>query len=189
MTKSPRKTIILMIMLVLVGLYFISGTYARYTISMTGKSTVSTADWAVEFKDGTNNKVSNDFNLAFEVKNNNNVVPGKIAPSVTAEATINLDLTGTEVAVDYTATIDKSALISVFGDSAENVTVTVNGSDSAKGMQALINNTAFTATNGIIPIKIGITWNNDDTTNASDTLAAGKDLELPVTLTVQQHIN
>lgn len=189
MTKSSRKAIILMIMLVLVGLYFISGTYARYTSSITGKAAVSTADWKVKFKKGTDNEVSNNFDLAFTVKDNTNVVPGKIAPSVTAEATINLDLTGTEVAVDYTATIDKSALAAAFGASAENVTITVNGSETATGTQALVDNAAFTSTNGIIPITIAITWDNDDATSASDTLAAGKALELPVTLTVQQHID
>lgn len=188
MTRTSRKVIILMIMFILVALYFVSGTYARYTSSITGNAAVSTANWVVSFKQGTT-AISNDFNLVFEVQNNSNVVPGKIAPSVTAKATINLDLTGTEVAVDYSATIDKTALATAFGASADNVTITVGGQDSATDTVNLIDNKAFTSTNGIVPIEIAITWDNDgDSASASDTTAAGKNLTLPVTLTVEQHI-
>ena len=188
MTKTSRKLIDFMIMLIIVGLYFVSGTYARYTSNITGNAAVSTANWAVAFKQGTA-AISNGFNLAFEVQNNTNVVSGKIAPSVTAKATINLDLTGTEVAVDYTASIDTDALAEAFGASANNVTVTVNGSDSATGTVTLKDDAAFTSTNGIVPIEISITWDNkDDAASSSDTTAAGKDLVLPVTITVEQHI-
>ena len=189
MTRASRKAIILMIMFILVALYFVSGTYARYTNSITGNAAVSTANWAVKFKQGTA-EISNNFNLSFEVQDNANVVPGKIAPSVTAKATINLDLTGTEVAVDYSATINKTALATAFGASADNVTIKVGGGDSATGTINLANNAAFTSSNGIVPIEIAITWDNkDDAASASDTTAAGKDLTLPVTLTVQQHID
>lgn len=189
MTRTSRKVIILMIMFILVALYFVSGTYARYTSSITANAKVSTANWAVAFKKGSD-AITKDTVLTFEVQNNSNVVSGKIAPSVTAKATINLDLTGTEVAVDYTATIDKTALAEAFGASANNVTVTVNGSDSATGIKSLVGDAAFTSSNGIVPIEISITWDNkDDAASASDTTAAGKDLTLPVTLTVQQHID
>lgn len=188
MTKTSRKVIVFMVMLMIVGLYFVSGTYARYASSISGNAKVSAANWVVAFKHG-NAPITDISNLTFEVQNNQNVVPGKIAPSVTAEATINLDLTGTEVAVDYTATIDKTALATVFGASADDVTVTVGGEDSATGTINLVDNAAFTAQNGIVPIKIAITWNNDDTNNETDTTVAGKDLTLPVTLTVKQHID
>ena len=185
MTKTTRKAIIFMIMLVIVSLYFVSGTYARYTSKITGNTTVSTAAWAVAFKQG-NAPITDISNLTFKVEGNSNVVTGKIAPGMTATATINLDLTGTEVAVDYTATIDSSALKDEFGDSAENITVTVNGKTNETGTISLVNDAAFTEENGIVPIEISITWTGDD---ANDTALAGKtDIELPVTLTVQQHI-
>ena len=44
-------------------------------------------------------------NITFKVQSNTEVVPGKIAPAVTAKAEIELDLTGTEVSVDFTPTI------------------------------------------------------------------------------------
>lgn len=187
MTKKSRKAIIFVLMLILIGLYFVSGTYARYTSEITGNVAVSTANWAVAFKQGTTS-ISNGFNLAFEVQNNSNVVSGKIAPSVTAKATINVDLTGTEVAVDYTASIDTDALADAFGASADNVTITVNGQDSATGTVNLVNDAAFTADNGMVPIEIAITWENTDSTDVADTAAAGQDLVLPVILTVEQHI-
>ena len=188
MTKTSRKVIVFMIMLMIVSLYFVSGTYARYTSSISGNAKVSTANWAVAFKQG-DAAITDITKLTFTVQNNPNVVPGKIAPSVTAEATINLDLTGTEVAVDYTAKIDTDALSTVFGASADDVTVTVDGQDSATGTVSLKDNAAFTLENGIVPIKIAITWNNDDANNATDANVAGNDLTLPVTLTVQQHID
>lgn len=191
MTKNTRKLIIAVLMLVVVCLYFVSGTYARYASEITGNAKVSTAKWAVAFKNGSDT-LSNNFNLTFTVAENTNVVSGKIAPATTATATIEADLNGTEVAVDYNATIDESSLTTLFGASADDVTVTtsatVGGSADSTGTIALPGGAAFDSTNGKVVITITLTWTNDDTNNTSDTSAAGKDLTLPVTLTLKQHI-
>lgn len=189
MKKGKITSVIVMLMLLTVCLYFISGTYARYASELSANAKVETAVWAVELKDADKQELTDDFELTFEVQNNDNVVPGKIAPSVTATAKLHLDLTGTEVAVDYTAAIDKSDLADIFGASADKVTVKVGSGESATGTVALVDNAAFTAANGMVPIEISITWENDDNLNVSDTTAAGKDLTLPVTLTVQQHLD
>lgn len=186
MTRSSRKVIILMIMFILVALYFVSGTYARYTSSITANAKVSTANWAVAFKKGSD-AITKDTVLTFEVQKNANVVNGKIAPGTTATATINLDLTGTEVAVDYTASINAEALEETLG---ENVKVTVNNSDSATGT-VNINNDGTALDKNSVEILISITWvdNNTAEANESDISAAGQtDLVLPVTLKVEQHI-
>ena len=190
MTKRTKKVIIFALMLTVIALYFVSGTYARYAERYTGNAKVSTANWAVALKDGSNQTLSNNFDLSFEVQSNDNVVPGKIAPSVTAIATVKLDLTGTEVAVDYTATIDKTALATAFGASADSVKVTVGDEESATNTINLKDNAAFTESNGVVPIEIKITWENADGNNASDTTIgkSPKDITLPVTLSVQQHI-
>ena len=195
MTKRTAKLIIAVLMILAVCLYFIAGTYARYTSSITGNAKVDVAKWAVAFKNG-DTPLQNNFDLTFEVEENDYVVSNKIAPDTTATAQIKIDLTGTEVAVDYTATVDKTSLATVFGASANDVTVTtsaeINGKTITDGYIPLngSSNSAFTENNGVAIITITLTWTNNDEHNASDTTVgttAGT-LTLPVTLTVNQHI-
>lgn len=193
MTKKTVKSLIAVLMLLTVCLYFISGTYARYASELTGNASVSVAKWAVAFTDGTN-ALQNNFALTFTVDENPNVVPNKIAPATSATAKVVVDLTGTEVAVDYNAVVTQDALATVFGASADKVKVTakVNGNaDTTQGTIALVNNQAFTADNGKVELIITLTWENDEAFNVSDTLVGenGGTLTLPVTVTLQQHID
>lgn len=193
MTKRTVKTIIAVLIILAICLYFISGTYARYTTSVGAKAEASVAKWAVSLKDGdadiTEGKI-----LKFTVQENNNVVAGKIAPSVTAVSTVEVDLTGTEVAVDFEAIVDDKAIANIFGESASSVSATtavtggsVSGTTSTL---ALPNGQKFTANNGKVTLKITLTWENVEAKNGSDTTVgiAAKTLQIPVTLNVQQHI-
>ena len=96
MTKNKVKITMAILMLITACLYFVSGTYARYADGITGNAQVSVANWKVAFSDGTN-AIEDNFDLTFTVQENPNVVSGKIAPSTTATAKIEVDLTGTEV--------------------------------------------------------------------------------------------
>lgn len=196
MKKGTIKLIIAVLMLVTICLYFVSGTYARYAESITGNANVTVAKWAVAFKDGETT-LANDFNLNFKVTDNTNVVSGKVAPGTSATATIEVDLTGTEVAVDYEAVIDEEALEAKFNGADVTVSTSVSGSTTAKkGTINLIEDKAFTETNGKVPIVITLTWNGEeadsDDKNGKDTAmgkgATGTAIELPVTLKLQQHI-
>ena len=193
MTKRTVKTIIAVLMILAICLYFISGTYARYTTSVGAKAEASVAKWAVSLKHGgadiTEGKI-----LKFTVQENDNVVAGKIAPSVTAVSTVEVDLTGTEVAVDFEAIVDDKAIANIFGESASSVTATtavtggsVSGTTSTL---ALPNGQAFTSSNGKVTLKITLTWKDVEAKNGSDTTVgiAAKTLQIPVTLNVQQHI-
>ena len=53
MKKSTIVTVIAILMVITVCLYFISGTYARYADSRSGNATTSVAKWAVSITDGT----------------------------------------------------------------------------------------------------------------------------------------
>ncbi len=195
MTKRTIKGIIAMLMLLTVCLYFVSGTYARYASSVSGTAMVAAAKWAVAFKDGENNELANNFDLDFTVTANENVVSNKIAPQTTATAEIQVDLTGTEVAVDYVATVDETALAEYFGASKDDVKVTtsakVNGVEDKTGTIKLVNDSAFTAENGKVTVTITLTWTNNDNHNTSDTAVgvAASTLSFPVTLELQQHID
>ena len=200
MAKNERKTrtkraIFVVIALLLVA-YLISSTYARYSTVGNANGKVDIAKWAVVMKadDGTTlNSTTQD--ITFTVQSNTEVVPGKIAPAVTAKAEIELDLTGTEVSVDFTPTIGAYTPSTL--PSADKITLTsaVEGlTVGSSNYIPLVDNSAFTASNGKKKVTLTLTWANDDENNADDTatgmLADGsRTITIPVTLTVQQHIN
>ena len=200
MTKNERKTrtkraIFVVIALVLVA-YLISSTYARYSTVGKANGEVDIAKWSVVMTadDGTTlNSTTQD--ITFTVQSNTEVVPGKIAPAVTAKAEIELDLTGTEVSVDFTPTIGAYTPSTL--PSADKITLTSaveGGTVGSSNYIPLVDNSAFTASNGKKKVTLTLTWTNDDENNANDTatgmLADGsRTITIPVTLTVQQHIN
>ena len=200
MAKNERKTrtkraIFVVIALLLVA-YLISSTYARYSTVGEANGKVDIAKWAVVMTadDGTTlNSTTQD--IKFTVQSNTEVVPGKIAPAVTAKAEIELDLTGTEVSVDFTPTIGAYTPSTL--PSADKITLTSaveGGTVGSSNYIPLVGNSAFTASNGKKKVTLTLTWANDDENNADDTatgmLADGsRTITIPVTLTVQQHIN
>ena len=200
MAKNERKTrtkraIFVVIALLLVA-YLISSTYARYSTVGEANGKVDIAKWAVVMTadDGTTlNSTTQD--ITFKVQSNTEVVPGKIAPAVTAKAEIELDLTGTEVSVDFTPTIGAYTPSTL--PSADKITLTSaveGGTVGSSNYIPLVGNSAFTASNGKKKVTLTLTWANDDENNADDTatgmLADGsRTITIPVTLTVQQHIN
>ena len=200
MTKNERKTrtkraIFVVIALLLVA-YLISSTYARYSTVGKANGKVDIAKWAVVMTadNGTTlNSTTQD--ITFTVQSNTEVVSGKIAPAVTAKAEIELDLTGTEVSVDFTPTIGAYTPSTL--PSADKITLTSaveGGTVGSSNYIPLVDNSAFTASNGKKKVTLTLTWANDDENNADDTatgmLADGsRTITIPVTLTVQQHIN
>ena len=200
MAKNERKTrtkraIFVVIALLLVA-YLISSTYARYSTVGNANGKVDIAKWAVVMKadDGTTlNSTTQD--ITFKVQSNNEVVPGKIAPAVTAKAEIELDLTGTEVSVDFTPTIGAYTPSTL--PSADKITLTSaveGGTVGSSNYIPLVGNSAFTASNGKKKVTLTLTWANDDENNADDTATGmladeSRTITIPVTLTVQQHIN
>lgn len=202
MAKNERRTrtkraIFVVIALLLVA-YLISSTYARYSTVGEATGKVDIAEWHVVMTpdDGGAALTSTTRDITFTVQSNDNVVPNKIAPAVTAVATIELDLTGTEVAVDFTATVGEMTNNLPSGVTLPSrVTLTSavdGGTPGTAQVIPLVNNSAFTATNGKRTVTLTLTWENSDTDAAKteDTVVgvAGGTLTIPVTLTVQQHI-
>ncbi len=200
MAKNERKTrtkraIFVVIALLLVA-YLISSTYARYSTVGEANGKVDIAKWAVVMTadNGTTlNSTTQD--ITFTVQSNTEVVPGKIAPAVTAKAEIELDLTGTEVSVDFTPTIGAYTPSTL--PSADKITLTSEvegGTVGSSNYIPLVGNSAFTASNGKKKVTLTLTWANDNENNADDTATGmladeSRTITIPVTLTVQQHIN
>lgn len=183
--KSLFAVIILVLLIALIG-----GTYARYTTSGTGSANVSVAKWVVNIKNG-DSPISENQNVAFVLQANENVKEGKIAPSSKATATVSVDMTGTEVASILTATIDSSSLATVFGDAADrvNLKMTVDGTEYNSGDSAEI---ALADVSKVHNVVLTLEWteNNVDAENVEDTTVgiSGKDITLPVTITATQKV-
>lgn len=203
MAKNERKTrtkraIFVVIALLLVA-YLISSTYAKYSTVGNANGKVDIAKWAVVMTadDGTTlNSTTQD--ITFTVQSNTEVVPGKIAPAVTAKAEIELDLTGTEVSVDFTPTIGSYTPSTLPSADKIKLTSKVEGTKDNKVGSSnyipLVDNKAFTAENGKKKVTLTLTWTNDDENNVDDTATGmladeSRTITIPVTLTVQQHIN
>ena len=206
MKKKTVGSIMAVAMLFAISLFFVGGTYARYVGDFTGNATAQIAKWAVQ----VNGEDETELALNFTVADNTNVVANKIAPSVTANAGISVNLEGTETAVELV--VDKGKefeqAITDLGLDADQITFSIaqkednkakvkveeegDGSEGSPFVLLLPDQTAFTADNGTLELEVKLTWNNPDTDekNTKDT-TVGKtktSLVLPVTLKVQQHI-
>ena len=189
--KKVTKALMVIIALLLV-VYLVSSTFARYSTVGVADAKAQIAKWAVKLTadDGTE-LTSTTQDITFTVQSNTNVVSGKIAPAVTAVAEVELDLTGTEVAVDFTATVGNLTPTDL--PSSDKITLTSavdGGTPGTAQVIPLVGDTAFTSSNGKKTVTLTLTWENDDTNNPDDTATgiAGGTLTIPVTLTAQQHI-
>ena len=213
MNKKSVKTVMVVAMLVAVSFYFIGGTYARYTESFDGSASIDVAKWAVKLTEAEGGEETTLENLEFAVQANTNVVPGKIAPDVTAKAKAQIDLTGTEVAVDVIAEANESELqqkITALGANPADIKVTATvtsngeaiesiqgqGSEDSPFVIPLQSNAAFTGENGKLDIEITIAWTDAGGSHDAEDTAAGEKaatsetkLEVPFKLTVRQHLD
>ena len=209
MNKNTIKLGMVVLMLIVVASYFISGTYARYASDFSGNASVTVAKWAVKLNE------SEEDDITFTVEENENVVADRIAPSVKATANAILDLNETEVAVDVI--VEKGAefdnKISDLGldptqvefkmekETGGNTTVTgeISGQGTTKEPFVVkLPEGGASALDGTLGIKLSIEWKNLDTDemNVKDTdlgklggAEGSKKFELPVTVKVQQHID
>lgn len=182
-------------MLLVVSLYFVGGTYARYADDFSGTATGSIAAWKV--------KVGEDetLNLTFTPETETTTVVGnKIAPGRKLKADVELDLSGTEVAVDIKASLESAteAITKAFGASADKVKIDISipedaGTKNTDGWTTInlkSTETGFDAESKYT-LSITLEWTNDDNNNENDTtVGSGSELsyEIPVTLTAQQHL-
>ena len=93
--------------------------YAKYKTTLTGNGTATVAKWS--FKVNGQTQTIPDIDLATTMKENNNVVEGKLAPGTEGSFDLNLDATGSEVAIDYNiklAVTEKPSNLRFYTDSS-----------------------------------------------------------------------
>lgn len=193
MTSRTVKTMIVVLMLLAVALYLISGTYARYASEATGSATVQVAKWSVAVAKQDISETAGTFNVTITPNENEFVEEGKIAPASSATGTIEVDLTGTEVAVDISMTIEEAKLKDLFGEAKVTATAKIGEGEGAKeisGTEPTVISLSEIKANPVMNVTLDVVWENDEAKNAIDTgigVAAGNKV-IPITLKVQQHI-
>lgn len=191
---KKRKVLAVLVALLLVvgaGVY----TYARYITSKAGSGDVEVAKWTATVKQG-GTAVTDNFNLALTLSNNDYVVNGKIAPNRSATATLVVDLTGTEVATDIDVDLGSvtglptGMTISGVTANGNAMTKTGNVYSTTIGLNAGL--TAISSNS--VTLVVTATWANNEANNANDTgfgdgtNDADWKLKIPVTVTAKQHI-
>ena len=205
--KTKRGVLVAIVLVALIAI--IGGTYARYSSTFNATAKIDAAKWNVALK-GSNNGTDvaleeTTKEITFVVNESDYVVANKIAPSITATATLELDLTGTEVGVDFLAEIDKANITGIDPDKLTLSAADENGNVESAIEYKLPSKQAFSAENGKHTITLTLTWNNEGTTTFADTDEGkiAKDVEdtaigtkadgkrtitVPVKLRVAQHI-
>ncbi len=119
-TKTRNKPVIILLALLLItAIAFSMYAYAKYKTTLTGNGTATVAKWS--FKVNGQTQTIPNIDLATTMKENNNVVEGKIAPGTEGSFDLNLDATGSEVAIDYNiklAVTEKPSNLRFYTDSS-----------------------------------------------------------------------
>lgn len=205
--KNKRLSILaVLVMLVAITTYSVSGTYAKYTSEATGTAQASIAKWDIKVGDQAmaKNMTFNLFDTVTETDGNaeSDVVNGKIAPGTKGSFTIKLTNSG-DVNANYTLNLKKgtsSADIPIkfaTGESAPSDETgyaaldTTNGTDFTGTINMANSGTATEETVTIYWIWAYETKAEDNSTTVGDAVdtaagtAAGT-YDLDVTLTATQ---
>lgn len=107
MKKRNLTTLtVVALLLVLLTLIAVSGTYAKYTTSVTGTAQAIVAKWAFKAEYGTNQAISDNFtiNLVEASTETKGIVDGKIQPGSSGTLTITIDNSESDVAAKLNVT-------------------------------------------------------------------------------------
>ncbi len=186
MKKGNKKLLVVVALLLLVGVAI--GTYAIYRTSATGNATVATAAWSVKVN-GTDTETGAFTFSAGDITwtTNTSANPDKIAPGSSGTITLEIDATGSEVNVDYTATV---GTILVDGVANTNSGFTVTPHAAADGSGTISYDTTANAMKKTITFDVVWTGTDSDTTakDTADMAMDGIDITIPVTVTAKQHL-
>lgn len=193
-----KKTgIIISVLLVVVTLYSIANSYAKYVTQASGNMEKQAGAWVIKLnnKDISSQNATKTFTINnLNLLNNEYVVDGKIAPNSVGYFDIAIDPTGTSTAVRFDVTLDFSDLETVDAIHFESACLVVNGEENSTGMTRTAQNT-YT---GIIPLsdvkqniittaRLYIKW-EDSETDIDLGLIQNNQLNLPIEVDVSQYM-
>ena len=103
-SKKSYIVVILLILAILISSIFGYYAYSKYKTTLTGNGTATVAKWS--FKVNGQTEQFTIVNLEETMNTANNVTTKRIAPGTSGKLLLQLDARGSEVAVDYTITLD-----------------------------------------------------------------------------------
>ena len=97
--NNTKPIVVLLALLLITAIVFSIYAYAKYKTTLTGNGTATVAKW--NFKVNGQTQTIPDIDLTQTMDTHNNVAEGKIAPGTSGHFDLELDATGSEVAIDY----------------------------------------------------------------------------------------
>ena len=190
-TKTRNKPIIILIALLLItAIAFSMYAYAKYKTTLKGNGTAQVAKWS--FKVNGQTQTIPDIDLATTMKKVNNVAENKIAPGTEGSFDLNLDATGSEVAVDYNiklAITEKPTNLKFYLDNTYETeiaetegTLNVSGSIPLETINKPITKTIYWKW----PYQTGTTENEVRENDKTDTIDSAKKVTMTITVTGTQ---
>ena len=177
MLKSKSKILVIFSLIIIVFAFYFTNTFAN---------TNENSGWKVRItSNGTKDLLEGTKEITFEVKDNPNVVKGKIAPGTTAESQIDVDLAGTEWPVEISASIDDGNLKYDNFD----LIIKIDGKEVTSNEVIIIepeNNKVFTELDGKKIITFELKWN--ESINDNEIGILGETIDLPINVKVEQHV-
>lgn len=191
------------LIMILVTLYVINDTYAKYYSEANATIEQTIGKWIVKLNDtniATGEQIEDFIINDFQYETSENVIDGKIAPGRTGYFDIVIDTTEASVAVIYDVSIDISGLEineslniskhTVLKDENEDDTAIIRTAENTYTGIVSIDDVKNKKTN---TVRIYVEWQNDETglNDEKDTsLGNIKDtqISIPVTVKVSQYL-
>lgn len=187
--RQKSKTELILFLLVIVGVG-LTIAYARYASNATSTMAAQVAPWKVSIN---NNDIvsTNTFTLAdVDWEEDEYIADGYIAPGREGTLNIEIDPSGSKVAMRYKLEIDGS---NITNDSIIISSVTASTGDVTKESEGVYTGTIpldEVTSNTKKVLTVTITWNNPETTttdtNDTSTGLSATDFEIPIKLTASQ---
>lgn len=172
MNKNYKNYIIIfLVLIIIIGGYFLYQTYAKYITSLSSDTDMGIARWNIKINNSNVTNGSNFSNIITPVfTGTQNIAPNVIAPTAEGYFDIELDATNTDVSLRYTITTSENEnsavsdlIISGYSiNGGEKQSVTTNQENNEENNDFRIENTiAYNSENKVINIRVFLKWNDD----------------------------
>ena len=190
-TKTRNKPVIILLALLLItAIVFSMYAYAKYKTTLKGNGTAQVAKWS--FKVNGQTQTIPDIDLATTMKKVNNVAENKLAPGTEGSFDLNLDATGSEVAIDYNiklAVTEKPSNLRFYTDSSYTKEIAstdgvmnVSGVMSLEEIKTIQTKTIYWKW----AYQTGTTENEVRENDKTDTIDSAKKVTMTITVTGTQ---